>query len=185
MSRSAAGIRALPNILITGTPGVGKTTLAEALVSDERGECLKAGRLEHVKLGTLIKDQRLYSEWDDDLDVPIFSEELVSDYLEPLFSDAVGGKVLDFHSAEFLPVSWFDLVVVLRADTNVLYDRLKNRGYKAAKIQENVESEIFQVVKDEVTEAYGGKLEIWEIQNNCIADLDAVVEKIFAVLGKM
>lgn len=38
-----------------------------------------------------------------------------------------GGYIVDFHSCDFFPERWFDLVVVLRANTAVLYDRLKER----------------------------------------------------------
>ncbi len=36
-----------------------------------------------------------------------------------------GGRVLDFHTCNIFPADWFDLVLVLRASTEVLYDRLQ------------------------------------------------------------
>ena len=47
-------------------------------------------------------------------------------------------------------VKWFDLVVLLRTNNTVLYDRLKARGYEEKKITENIECEILDVSKDEV-----------------------------------
>mgnify|MGYP001039043153 CR=1 FL=1 len=38
-----------------------------------------------------------------------------------------GYCVVDFHSCDFFPERWFDLVVCLRADNGVLYDRLERR----------------------------------------------------------
>lgn len=38
-----------------------------------------------------------------------------------------GGVIVDFHSCEFFPERWFDLVLVLRASNTVLFDRLKKR----------------------------------------------------------
>lgn len=38
-----------------------------------------------------------------------------------------GGNVLDYHACEWFPERWFDLVVVLRAATEPLYDRLTGR----------------------------------------------------------
>lgn len=38
-----------------------------------------------------------------------------------------GGKVVDFHTCEIFPERWFDLVLVLRADTSPLYDRMEKR----------------------------------------------------------
>ena len=47
------------------------------------------------------------------------------DYLEPLMSD--GGIVLEHHTVDFFPERWFDLVLVLRCDNTILYDRLASR----------------------------------------------------------
>jgi hypothetical protein len=40
---------------------------------------------------------------------------------------AAGGNVVEFHSVDFFPERWFDLVLVLRTDNTTLYDRLKAR----------------------------------------------------------
>ncbi len=65
-----------------------------------------------------------------------------------------GGYVVDFHTCDFFPERWFDLVIVLRADNSVLYNRLNARGYKENKIIENIDAEIHQVVLDEAQESY-------------------------------
>jgi broad-specificity NMP kinase len=38
-----------------------------------------------------------------------------------------GGVVVDFHSVDFFPERWFQLVLVLRCDNTLLYDRLRAR----------------------------------------------------------
>jgi len=45
-------------------------------------------------------------------------EDMVCDELEEQMTS--GGNVLDFHSCDFFPERWFDLVVILRTDTDVL-----------------------------------------------------------------
>jgi broad-specificity NMP kinase len=40
-----------------------------------------------------------------------------------------GGCVVDYHGSDFFPERWFDLIIVLRTDNTVLYDRLVQRGY--------------------------------------------------------
>jgi adenylate kinase len=47
------------------------------------------------------------------------------DELEPLASS--GGLVLDWHTCEIFPERWIDLVVVLRCDHTLLWDRLEAR----------------------------------------------------------
>ena len=53
------------------------------------------------------------------------SEDKLLDELEPVM--APGGVVVEFHTVDLFPERWFDLVLVLRADTSVLYDRLQKR----------------------------------------------------------
>ena len=65
-----------------------------------------------------------------------------------------GGIILEFHSCDFFPERWFQLVVLLRCNNTLLFDRLKERGYKDEKITENVECEIFGELAAEVAESY-------------------------------
>ena len=39
-----------------------------------------------------------------------------------------GGNIVDYHSCEFFPERWFDIVFVLRTDNSVLYKRLQQRS---------------------------------------------------------
>ena len=39
----------------------------------------------------------------------------------------MGGNIVDFHSCDFFPERWFDLVIVLQTDNTILYDRLEKR----------------------------------------------------------
>ena len=52
-------------------------------------------------------------------------EPQLLDYLEPTMSE--GGIVLEHHTVDFFPARWFDLVLVLRCDNTLLYDRLVDR----------------------------------------------------------
>lgn len=38
-----------------------------------------------------------------------------------------GGRIIDWHACDLFPKSWIDLVVVLRVDSAIHYDRLKSR----------------------------------------------------------
>jgi len=40
---------------------------------------------------------------------------------------AQGGNVVDYHSCDFFPERWFQLVIVLRTDNGVLFSRLEGR----------------------------------------------------------
>ena len=91
----------------------------------------------------------------------------------------VPGLVVDFHSNEFFPKRFFDLVVVLRTNNTVLYDRLMKRNYPASKVTENVECEIMQVVLDEARGAYDAEI-VQVLQSDTVDQLEENVEKIGA-----
>ncbi|KAJ2779453.1 factor activating pos9 [Coemansia javaensis] len=161
--------RSSPNILVTGTPGTGKTTTAEMVA-------LAAG-LEKVTVGELVKERGLHDGYNDEFDTYWLNEDKVVDEMEEMM--AGGGMCVDFHTCGFFPERWFDLVVVLRAETNNIYDRLEGRGYKQNKIQENVECEIMQVVLDEARESYKADI-VMELPSNTVEDMEANVDKIVA-----
>jgi adenylate kinase len=92
-----------------------------------------------------------------------------------------GGNVVDFHTCDVFPERWFDLVLVLRSDNTVLYDRLAKRGYAQAKLAENVECEIMQTVLEEARESYDEQLVV-ELRSDTVAEMDANVERVGAWL---
>lgn len=61
--------RTQPNIIITGTPGVGKTTHCEQLAE-------KTG-LKHLSVNEVVKDKGCHEGWDDKLKTWIVDEDKV------------------------------------------------------------------------------------------------------------
>ncbi|KAI3791950.1 hypothetical protein L2E82_05816 [Cichorium intybus] len=137
-------MRNKPNILVTGTPGTGKTTTSAALA--------EATHLRHINIGELVKDKKLHDGWDDQLDCYVINEDLVCDELEEIMEG--GGNIVDHHGCDFFPERWFDRVVVLQTENSILYDRLSKRGYSGAKLTNNIECEIFQVLLEEAKDSY-------------------------------
>ena len=62
--------RPLPNILITGTPGTGKSTMAQQLQAT-------APAMRHIEVGALVKDKQMHNGWDAELDTYEMDEERV------------------------------------------------------------------------------------------------------------
>ncbi|XP_040834995.1 adenylate kinase isoenzyme 6 [Ochotona curzoniae] len=133
-----------PNILLTGTPGVGKTTLGKELAS-------RSG-LKYVNVGDLAREGELYDGFDEEYNCPILDEDRVIDELDHQMRE--GGVIVDYHGCDFFPERWFHIVFVLRADTSVLYKRLETRGYSEKKLNDNIQCEIFQVLYEEAMESY-------------------------------
>ncbi len=61
--------RKLPNILITGTPGTGKTSTAE-LVAENTG-------FNHINVSNFVKERGFYSERDEEYDSLVIDEDAV------------------------------------------------------------------------------------------------------------
>ncbi|KAF3042200.1 factor activating pos9 [Didymella heteroderae] len=158
-----------PNIVITGTPGVGKTTHAEQLA--------RATGLKHVSVNQIVKDEGFHEGKDEETGSWIVDEDKLLDYLEERNISEEGGSILDWHACDLFPERWIDLVVVLRCDSTVLYDRLTARGYKDKKLDENMDSEIMQVLLDEAREAYKEEIVV-ELRSDSADDVEGNLERI-------
>jgi hypothetical protein len=104
--RTMAG-RSRPNILITGTPGTGKTTTAEQLAQ-------RTG-LRHINVGDLVKQHSLHMGWDEQHQAYTLDEDKVCDDMEGPLGE--GGCVVDHHSCDFFPercVPWRTTEACLR-----------------------------------------------------------------------
>ncbi|KAA8492744.1 Adenylate kinase isoenzyme 6-like [Porphyridium purpureum] len=159
-----------PNILVTGTPGSGKTSLSRRIV-----ERLGADDYSHVELSAYVRENGMTLEYDEHFDTYEIDEDRTLDALEPV--QARGGMVMDHHSSDWFPERWFALVVVLHAATEVLWDRLSARGYSAHKVRENVQCEILNVVRDEAFESYPNAV-ILELQSDTEAQQNEAVDAI-------
>ncbi|XP_064483163.1 adenylate kinase isoenzyme 6-like [Ornithodoros turicata] len=161
--------RETPNILVTGTPGTGKSTLASEL-SERAG-------LEWINVGDVAKENNLFDGYDAKLECPILDEDGVIDELEEKLSESSGGKLVDYHGCDFFPKRWFDAVFVLRTDNTLLYDRLRSRGYSGKKLEENIQCEIFQSLLDEAKESYDPNI-VFELPSNTPDDMEDNLEKL-------
>lgn len=70
-------------------------------------------------------------------------------------------------------------MVVLRTDSTKLYDRLKARNYPERKLQENLDSEIMEVLLEEAREGFDAEMVV-ELQSDEFGDLQLNVERIEA-----
>jgi len=158
-----------PNILITGTPGVGKSSLA-SVVAERTG-------MEWISIGKFAKDNDCLGEWDEEYSSHELDEDKLLDLLEQ--KQAPGGIVLEHHVTDIFPERWFDIVFVLRTNNTLLYDRLSSRGYEGKKLEENLQCEIFQTILEEAREGYREEI-VHELQSNTEAEREENCLRILA-----
>src|SRR6267143_1025358 len=130
----------LPKIIIvTGTPGVGKTVLAKLLAK-------KIG-FTFLSLGDLVRKERLHKGFDRKARSYIIDERSVRRELQRYFEDhREKGIVFETHSVNsILPKTRGMIAIVLRLDPVILAKRLHARNWPRLKIWENVESEMIDV----------------------------------------
>jgi len=132
-------------IAISGTPGTGKTEAGKLLVEKlNQEEGCEKWRI--IELNKMAEQKKLYSGYDKKRDCQIVDTDALSREI-----GRVGDQdmVVESHYAHDMPA---DLIIILRTNPDVLRQRLRERGWKTKKIEENVLSEIMEVCKSEALE---------------------------------
>ncbi|MFB6303813.1 MAG: adenylate kinase family protein [Haloferacaceae archaeon] len=154
-------------VALTGTPGTGKTTVAERLADD----------FDVIHLNEVIEREGFWTERDPERGSLVADLEAVESWLADRDPD-----VVESHLAHLLPV---DRVVVLRCHPEELAARLRARGgddaESEASIRENAESEALDVVLGEAVERHGRE-NVYEVDTTG-RDPEAVVADVRAVLA--
>ena len=128
-------------IIISGTPGTGKTTLAIWL-----SKKLKIPRLDLHDYYKQISMGYDHSGKCYDIDIKKF-EQLVRKKIKE------SALIVDTHIAHLLPRELVDLCIVTTcSNLKKLESRLKERKYSKKKVRENLDSEIFQICLNEAKE---------------------------------
>lgn len=120
-------------VFITGSPGVGKSSVARELGVRYKVPVLDIAEVA-IKRGCIRRYIKEFKTFE--VDVISLREEL------ELLLGKLRSFIIEGHLVEAVPEYLIDLVVVLRLHPKVLEDRLISRGYPKEKIKENVLSEI-------------------------------------------
>mmetsp|Transcript_17321 Transcript_17321/g.48255 ORF Transcript_17321/g.48255 Transcript_17321/m.48255 type:complete len:172 (-) Transcript_17321:124-639(-) len=163
----------VPNVLITGTPGTGKTTMA--------AELARLSGWQHINVGDWVKEQELHCGWDNEYECWVLDEDKVCDAMEDTM--VRGGCIVDHHTCDFFPERWFQLVVVLTTDNSVLYDRLSKRGYSGKKLEGNIECEIMMVIQEEAMDSYREEI-VQVLPNNTVEEMEDNIGKTAAWISQ-
>jgi adenylate kinase len=133
-------------IALSGTPGVGKTTVSQLLLAKGYGI---------LQIEKLAEDNRFVSGMDEESNSKIIDVEVLDNFVSNKFKK--GDYIIEGHLSHLLSV---DFTILLRCDPLVLKQRLKAKGWPSEKIKENVGAEILDVIK---VEAYEVLEKVYEI----------------------
>lgn len=143
---------------LTGTPGTGKTTLANKLPFDI------------VHLNEYMRENDIGEEIENG-ELEIDLEELKQNQPEASGKDLL----IEGHLSHFLDL---DYCIVLRTNPETLENRLNKRDYSEEKVRENVESEALDVI---LSQAVQNQDKVFEIDTTK-KSIDETVEKIIEAI---
>lgn len=134
-------------VALTGTPGVGKSSVADILKKKHGYEVINIMEIA-IKNGFTLG-------YDENRESYIVDVDRVAYYLRDVFRTKSREKniLLDGHLSHYMDFS--DLVVVLRCRPEILRGRLLEKGWKEEKIRENVEAEALDIILSEAVEIHG------------------------------
>jgi len=131
-------------IVISGSPGTGKTTLAK-LISNELG-------FEYVDVNKIIDKYNLGETFDKKRECKIIDVQKLNKELVKLITRSKQSLVVDSHLAHHISKEFVDLVIITKCCLKILKKRLEERKYSKLKVRENLDSEIFDVCLTEAKE---------------------------------
>ncbi len=141
-------------VVISGTPGTGKTTVASILAKKIKGI--------HIDLSNLVLKEKLYKEVDEKRETVIADLDKLLPKLREIIRSANSPIIIEGHYAEIVPSKFVNVAIILRTHPKELEKRLKKKNFKESKIRENIQAEILGVCSYNALNAYE-KEKIYEI----------------------
>jgi len=160
-------------ILVTGTPGVGKSVVASMLAS-------RLGA-NYVNLGELVERENLILGVDEERGTLIADTGKVSERLKKIMEASDRDVIVDGHyAADVGPAERVHLVFVLRRDPDELKGLMERRGFRGRKLWENLAAEILDVCLWDAVKACGSD-KVCEVDASG-KSVSQVVEEVIAIL---
>lgn len=149
-------------IALSGTPGVGKTTIAQSLI--KRGYKI-------LDLNQIADENEFVTGYDEKRG----SNEIDLDGMDEFLKERFGEDdyIIEGHLSHLLSV---DFAIILRCNPLVLKKRLSQKKWQDEKIKENVGAEILDVIKVEALEALERVFEVDTTEKTQEEVADAVEE---------
>jgi adenylate kinase len=148
-------------IIISGSPGSGKSTLSSRLAKDLK--------MEVINLSKLVEVEELFSEIDIDRDTKVADLDRLIPRIVELIDRSEGVVIVEGHYADIVPSNLVDVAIILRTHPKILAKRLESKGWGERKISENVQAEILGSCTFNALEAYGKDM-VYEIDTTNLSE---------------
>ncbi len=159
--------------IVTGTPGVGKSSISKMLAS------ILGARL--ISIGELVKREGLYTGWDEERETLIADTDRLSERISEIINAEKRTIIIEGHYAvHIVPPEKVDLIFILRRDPRELKKTLEDRGYSRRKVMENLAAEILDVCLFDAVDVCGVE-KLCEI-NTTSKSPEEVVDEIISVI---
>jgi len=125
-------------IIISGTPGCGKTSVSK-MISENLNTKI-------ISLNELVVSKKLTLKYDKKRETYVVDNNKLIPYVENLIElykkEYIEYLLIEGHFSDVIPDKYIDYVIILRCNPDELHKRLQKRGYKKEKIRENIQAEI-------------------------------------------
>ncbi len=138
-------------IVITGTPGTGKTTLAKAIASKVKGSCL-------IRANEVVAERGLFSSYSHDGTMVVRMQDLRKE-LEKRIKACSGTAILEGHLLCDIGIDGATAIVV-REHLERLRKRMVKRRYATEKIRDNIVAEAIDYCGENARKNYKKVFEI-------------------------
>ena len=126
------------NIIISGTPGCGKTSVAKELSN------LIGGMI--ISLNELATSDDFSFDYDEERKTTIVDFKVFLPYvlgkIKKIKKNNPSFLIIESHFSDIIPNKFINYVFVLRCHPDELSNRLKEKDYNSKKITENIQAEI-------------------------------------------
>jgi len=162
-------------IVVTGTPGVGKTIVSERLAQ-------KLGAV-HITVADLVRHEGIASGYDEKRQTLIADDEKLAKRVQQIIDKTRKTVIVDGHFAtETVPKRYVTKVFVLRCHPKQLKQRMVERGFQGAKLRENLAAEVLDICLTDAVNDVGAD-KVCEVDTTD-KTVDDTINEIVSILRK-
>ncbi len=169
----------MKTIIVTGTPGTGKTTFSKKL----------ARKMEfyYFDVNESIAKNRLYDSFDKKRNTKIVDINKLNKHIineinsikkynkNKKSSKKFNGIIVDSHLSHYLPRKYVDFCIVTKCNIKELSKRLGKKKFNKNKIKENLQAEIFDICHQEAIE---GKHNVMVIDTSKDFNINEIAKRV-------